>query len=30
MVCLLTVGIGLINSRGIVKRSPLEVLRNEV
>lgn len=30
IVCLLTVGIGLINSRGVVKRSPLEVLRNEV
>ena len=28
-VCVLTVSIGLINSRGIVKRSPLEVLRSE-
>lgn len=29
-ICLLTVAIGLFNSRGILKRSPLEVLRSEV
>lgn len=30
LVCMLTVLIGLANSRGIVSRSPLEVLRQEV
>ncbi len=30
MVCLLTVVIGLLNSRGVVRRSPLEILREEV
>ncbi|MGZ8545397.1 MAG: ABC transporter permease [Flavisolibacter sp.] len=29
MVCLLTVLIGLVNSRGVVRRSPLEILREE-
>jgi putative ABC transport system permease protein len=29
-VCLLTVLIGLINSRGVVRRPPLEILREEV
>ncbi|HTJ14084.1 MAG TPA: FtsX-like permease family protein [Dinghuibacter sp.] len=30
LVCLLTMGIGLFNSRGVLNRSTLEVLRNEV
>ena len=30
LVCLLTVLIGLANSRGLLRRSPLEVLRQEV
>lgn len=30
LVCLLTIVIGLVNSRGILNRSPLEVLRAEV
>jgi putative ABC transport system permease protein len=29
-VCLLTVFIGLINSRAVVRRPPLEILREEV
>lgn len=29
-ICLLTVAIGLLNSRGVVKKSPLEILRQEV
>jgi putative ABC transport system permease protein len=29
-ICILTVGIGLANSRGVVTRPPLEVLREEV
>ncbi|MDB5249283.1 MAG: transporter permease [Segetibacter sp.] len=29
LICLLTVAIGLMNSRGVLKRSPLEVLRGE-
>jgi putative ABC transport system permease protein len=29
LICLLTVAIGLINIRGVLKRSPLEVLRGE-
>ncbi len=30
LVCLLTVVIGLVNSRGVVRRSPLEILREDV
>jgi len=30
LICLLTVIIGMINIRGVVRRSPLEVLRSEV
>lgn len=29
MVCMLTVFIGLVNSRGVVRRSPLEILREQ-
>jgi putative ABC transport system permease protein len=29
LICLLTVAIGLVNIRGVLKRSPLEVLRRE-
>jgi hypothetical protein len=29
-VCMLTVLIGLVNSRSVVRRSPLEILREEV
>jgi putative ABC transport system permease protein len=29
-VCLLTVFIGLVNSRAVVRRPPLEILREEV
>jgi len=29
-ICLLTVFIGLINSRAVVRRPPLEILREEV
>ena len=29
LICLLTIVIGLMNSRGVLKRSPLEVLRSE-
>ncbi|EHQ29365.1 ABC transporter permease [Mucilaginibacter paludis] len=30
LICLLTVAIGLLNSRGVLNKSPLEVLRNDV
>ena len=28
-ICILTVGIGLLNSRSVIKKSPLEILRQE-